>query len=179
MKLISKVFFVFLFSLTAVKASPTQDLLDKLALAPSAAAAKLITMDIQKAWINSHKDPTEKKMMSQALSAMDSGNLIKAEKELTKLIQKNPDFVEAWNKRATVRFFNGNLAGSETDVFEVLSREPRHFGAISGLAMINVHLGALQEAVKAYEMLLNIHPHSKDAKTYLPHLKKKIGQHEL
>ena len=88
LKLFTKVFVFFLFSLTAVKASTTQDLLDKLALAPSAAAAKLITMDIQKAWINSHKDPTEKKMMSQALSAMDSGNLIKAEKELTKLIQK-------------------------------------------------------------------------------------------
>ena len=179
LKLISKVFFVFLFSLTAVKASSTQDLLDKLASAPSAAAAKTITMDIQEAWINSHKDLAEKKMMSQALSAMDSGNLVKAEKELTKLIQKNPDFVEAWNKRATVRFFNGNLVGSETDVFEVLSREPRHFGAISGLAMINVHLGALREAVNAYEMLLNIHPHSKDAKRYLRHLKKKIGQHEL
>ena len=179
LKLISKVFFVFLFSLTAVKASSTQDLLDKLASAPSAAAAKTITMDIQEAWINSHKDPAEKKMMSQALSAMDSGNLVKAEKELTKLIQKNPDFVEAWNKRATVRFFNGNLVGSETDVFEVLSREPRHFGAISGLAMINVHLGALKEAIKAYELLLIIHPHAKDAKMYLPHLKKKIGQHEL
>ena len=110
---------------------------------------------------------------------MDNGNLTKAEKELTELIQKNPDFVEAWNKRATVRFFNGDLAGSETDVFEVLSREPRHFGAISGLAMINVHVGALEEAVKAYEMLLDIHPHAGDAKRYLPHLKKKIGQHDL
>ena len=80
MKLFTKLFVFFLFSLTAVKASPTQDLLDKLASAPSAAAAKIITMDIQKAWINSHNDPTEKKMMSQALSAMDSGNLIKAEK---------------------------------------------------------------------------------------------------
>ncbi len=59
--LFTKVFVFFLFSLTAVKASPTQDLLDKLASAPSAAAAKLITMDIQKAWINSHKDPIEKK----------------------------------------------------------------------------------------------------------------------
>ena len=46
LKLFTKVFVFFLFSLTAVKASPTQDLLDKLALAPSAAAAKLITMDI-------------------------------------------------------------------------------------------------------------------------------------
>ena len=175
----AKIFVLILLSSTASAASQTQDLLDKLARAPSAEAAKKIVINIQEAWINSHKDPSEKKLMSQALSSMDNGNLTKAERELTELIQKNPDFVEAWNKRATVRFFNGDLAGSETDVFEVLSREPRHFGAISGLAMINVHVGALEEAVKAYEMLLDIHPHARDAKRYLPHLKKKIGQHDL
>ena len=175
----AKIFVLILLSSTASGASQTQDLLDKLARAPSAEAAKKIVINIQEAWINSHKDLSEKQLMSQALSSMDNGNLTKAERELTELIQKNPDFVEAWNKRATVRFFNGDLAGSETDVFEVLSREPRHFGAISGLAMINVHVGALEEAVKAYEMLLDIHPHAKDAKRYLPHLKKKIGQHDL
>ena len=175
----AKIFVLILLSSTASGASQTQVLLDKLARAPSAEAAKKIVINIQEAWINSHKDLSEKQLMSQALSSMDNGNLTKAEKELTELIQKNPDFVEAWNKRATVRFFNGDLAGSETDVFEVLSREPRHFGAISGLAMINVHVGALEEAVKAYEMLLDIHPHARDAKRYLPHLKKKIGQHDL
>ena len=175
----AKIFIIILLSSTASGASQTQVLLDKLARAPSAEAAKKIVNNIQEAWINSHKDLSEKQLMSQALSSMDNGNLTKAERELTELIQKNPDFVEAWNKRATVRFFNGDLAGSETDVFEVLSREPRHFGAISGLAMINVHIGALEEAVKAYKMLLDIHPHAKDAKRYLPHLKKKIGQHDL
>ena len=176
---LAKIFVLILLSSTASGASQTQVLLDKLARAPSAEAAKKIVNNIQEAWINSHKDLSEKQLMSQALSSMDNGNLTKAERELTELIQKNPDFVEAWNKRATVRFFNGDLAGSETDVFEVLSREPRHFGAISGLAMINVHVGALEEAVKAYEMLLDIHPHARDAKIYLPHLKKKIGQHDL
>lgn len=176
---LAKIFVLILLSSTASGASQTQVLLDKLARAPSAEVAKKIVNNIQEAWINSHKDLSEKQLMSQALSSMDNGNLTKAERELTELIQKNPDFVEAWNKRATVRFFNGDLAGSETDVFEVLSREPRHFGAISGLAMINVHVGALEEAVKAYEMLLDIHPHAKDAKRYLPHLKKKIGQHDL
>ncbi len=179
MRFFAKIFVLILLSSTALANSQTQDLLDKLATAPSAEAAKRIVTNIQEAWINSHNDPSEKKLMSQALSSMDKGNLTKAEKELTELIQKNPDFVEAWNKRATVRFFNGDLAGSETDVFEVLSREPRHFGAISGLAMINVHVGALEEAIKAYEMLLDIHPHARDAKRYLPHLKKKIGQHDL
>jgi Tfp pilus assembly protein PilF len=175
----AKLFLVLLFSSTVSNASETQKLLDELAAASSTEMAKTITMNIQQAWINSHEDSSEKRLMSQALSAMDDGNLVKAERELTKLIKKNPDFVEAWNKRATVRFFNGDFSGSETDVFEVLSREPRHFGAISGLAMINVHMGALREAVKAYEMLLNIHPYAEDAKKFLPKLKKQIGQHEL
>ena len=179
MNFFAKLFLVLLFSSTVSNASETQKLLDELAAASSGEMAKTIIINIQQAWINSHEDSSEKRLMSQALSAMDDGNLVKAERELTKLIKKNPDFVEAWNKRATVRFFNGDFSGSETDVFEVLSREPRHFGAISGLAMINVHMGALREAVKAYEMLLNIHPNAEDAKKFLPKLKKQIGQHEL
>ena len=179
MHFFAKLFLVLLFSSTVSNASETQKLLDELAEASSGEMAKTIIINIQQAWINSHEDSSEKRLMSQALSAMDDGNLVKAERELTKLIKKNPDFVEAWNKRATVRFFNGDFSGSETDVFEVLSREPRHFGAISGLAMINVHMGALREAVKAYEMLLNIHPYAEDAKKFLPKLKKQIGQHEL
>ena len=67
-------------------------MLDKLARAPSAEVAKKIVINIQEAWINSHKDLSEKQLMSQALSSMDNGNLTKAERELTKLIQKNPDF---------------------------------------------------------------------------------------
>ena len=179
MNFFAKFFLVLLFSSNVSNASETQKLLDELAAASSGEMAKTIIINIQQAWINSHEDSSEKRLMSQALSAMDDGNLVKAERELTKLIKKNPDFVEAWNKRATVRFFNGDFSGSETDVFEVLSREPRHFGAISGLAMINVHMGALREAVKAYEMLLNIHPYAEDAKKFLPKLKKQIGQHEL
>ncbi len=179
MNFFAKLFIVLLLSSTVSNASETQKLLDELAAASSGEMAKTIIINIQQAWINSHKDSSEKRLMSLALSAMDDGNLVKAERELTKLIKKNPDFVEAWNKRATVRFFNGDFSGSETDVFEVLSREPRHFGAISGLAMINVHMGALREAVKAYEMLLNIHPYAEDAKKFLPKLKKQIGQHEL
>ena len=179
MNFFAKLFLVLLFSSTVSIASETQKLLDELAAASSGEMAKTIIINIQQAWINSHEDSSEKRLMSQALSAMDDGNLVKAERELTKLIKKNPDFVEALNKRATVRFFNGDFSGSETDVFEVLSREPRHFGAISGLAMINVHMGALREAVKAYEMLLNIHPYAEDAKKFLPKLKKQIGQHEL
>ena len=179
MKFFANLFIVLLFSSTVSNASETQKLLDELAAASSGEMAKTIIINIKQAWINSHEDSSEKRLMSQALSAMDDGNLVKAERELTKLIKKNPDFVEAWNKRATVRFFNGDFSGSETDVFEVLSREPRHFGAISGLAMINLHVGALPEAIKAYEMLLNIHPHAEDAKKFLPKLKKQIGQHEL
>ncbi len=82
MNFIAKLFFVLWLSLPTFSSSQTQDLLDQLALAPSAEAAKLIITNIQEAWINSHKDPSEKKLMTQALSAMDSGNLAEAEKRV-------------------------------------------------------------------------------------------------
>ena len=88
-----KVFLVLVFCSGVAKASETQKLLDELAMASSAEIAKTITLNIQTAWIKSHKDPSEERLMTRALSAMDSGNLVKAEKELTKLIIKNPDFV--------------------------------------------------------------------------------------
>ena len=59
-------------------ASETQKLLDELAAASSGEMAKTIIINIQQAWINSHEDSSEKRLMSQALSAMDDGNLVKA-----------------------------------------------------------------------------------------------------
>ena len=88
-------------------ASETQKLLDELAAASSGEMAKTIIINIQQAWINSHEDSSEKRLMSQTLSAIDDDNLVKAEREHTKLIKQNPDFVEAWHKRAPARVSTG------------------------------------------------------------------------
>ena len=55
---------------------------------------------------------------------------------LDKLIVLQPDWAEAWNKRATVRYLMDDEQGSMADIARVLVLEPRHFGALSGMGMI-------------------------------------------
>ena len=50
--------------------------------------------------------------MSEGLVAMSEGNLDRAENIFTKLIELNPSFTEAWNKRATLRFMLWDFEGS-------------------------------------------------------------------
>ena len=65
-----------------------------------------------------------------------ANNFAKADLILTDIITADPDYTEAWNKRATIRFLAGDFVGSEADIYETLQREPRPFGAISGLGLI-------------------------------------------
>jgi Flp pilus assembly protein TadD len=68
---------------------------------------------------------------------------------------------------------------SRNDVFEVLQREPRHFGAISGLGMINLRLGDLNAALNAYKRLQRIFPASPEARQYIPILHEKLNLMDL
>jgi Flp pilus assembly protein TadD len=86
-----------------------------------------------------------------------------AEQVFSQLIQDHPDFAEAWNKRATVRFLLGNDVGSRRDIARVIDLEPRHFGALSGLGMINMRSGDLQAALQAFEAALRVNPHMDQA----------------
>ena len=58
--------------------------------------------------------------MNEGIEAMASGNLDRAENLFTKLIEANPSFTEAWNKRATLRFMLWDFEGSLKDVEKVL-----------------------------------------------------------
>jgi cytochrome c-type biogenesis protein CcmH/NrfG len=63
-----------------------------------------------------------------------------------------------------------NWTGSANDIAEVLAIEPKHFGALSGLAMIRLHQGEYSTALSIYEKVLEIHPFSPDAIAYIPTL---------
>ncbi|MEC8122164.1 MAG: hypothetical protein VX113_09625, partial [Pseudomonadota bacterium] len=73
-----------------------------------------------------------------------------AERIFTEIISAHPTHAEAWNKRATVRFMRGDDKGSRSDIARVIDLEPRHFGALSGLGMINMLSGDLPAALQAF-----------------------------
>ena len=167
-----------LFPLVA-KSETDQILLDSLGEASTLEQAQPIITALWDAWTNNHQDDDEKALMQYGIDAMQTGKLRQAEKIFGNLINRNPDFTEAWNKRATVRFMMSEFESSKDDVFEVLKREPRHFGAISGLGMIGFRTGDLNAALNSYKKLQRIFPASPEARRYIPILMEKLQLKDL
>lgn len=101
------------------------------------------------------------------IAAMNGGDPNAALAAFDALVEAAPDFAEAWNKRATVYWLMGDHDRSAKDIAATLALEPRHFGALSGLAMIHEAHGRAFEAMEALEQVRGIHPH-------LPHLAERI-----
>jgi len=133
-----------------------------------------VTSQIWNRWMSTSGDTAINEMMERGTYFMQIGHLPLAEEIFTKIITDDPDYAEAWNKRATVRFMRQNWQGSEADIAEVLSREPKHFGALSGLGMIKLYEGDLPTALLIYEEVLTIHPYSPDAVKLIPEIKKAL-----
>ena len=163
---------------TPVSAS-SQKLLDDLARSPTVQAAQSIIDALWTEWNNAHQSEGERILMTRGMAAMDQGRLEDAENIFDDLLQKSPEFVEAWNKRATVRFMLWKFEESRADVLEVLNREPRHFGALSGLGLIYLRLDDIDKAIEAYQGLQRVFPASPEAERYIPILRNKLGLTDL
>lgn len=138
----------------------------------SNANAASLEREIWAIWTRYPDDQAINRQMDRAIKMMNAGRLGDAEAMFSAIISRKPAFAEAWNKRATVRFFRGDDAGSANDILQVIKLEPRHFGALSGLGMIKVREGDLQGALQAYRAAQRINP-------FLPNIEviiDKLGQ---
>jgi tetratricopeptide (TPR) repeat protein len=108
-------------------------------------------------WLESG-DAKIDQMMDWAITAMDVGAFDLALNYLNDIIVAKPQFVEGWNKRATLYYIIGHFDESLADIGETLKLEPRHFGAIAGKGMVMYQLGEYQKAIDAFKEALAIDP---------------------
>ena len=133
-------------------------LFESLKSATDAKTAQVTASDIWRIWSEKPDDKRIAELLRQGTEQMNAGQLRKAEKLFTLVINAAPDFAEAWNKRATVYFLMGAYDLSKKDIAQTIAREPQHFGAWSGLGLVETHIGNYDAALKAYEKAATIHP---------------------
>jgi tetratricopeptide (TPR) repeat protein len=126
--------------------------------APDEVSAKHVEARIWAVWLQTPSD-TAALLMVRAKAAVDAQKIDVAIKLLDAVIKLRPDYVEAWNRRATLYYMQNDYSRSLADIREVLTREPRHFGALAGLGMIMQEIGDEKRALDAYRKALAINPH--------------------
>lgn len=119
--------------------------------------ARGIEAAIWQLWIE-NKDRAVADAMERGTTSMQRGDLNEALEAFDAVTRSAPNFAEGWNKRATVLYLMRDFDGSVRDIAKTLKLEPRHFGALSGLGLINAAIGRTDAAIKAYEKALSIHP---------------------
>lgn len=142
-------------------------LFDRLKAAGSPQEAAPLVRDIWAIWVEPPAGkPEVELLMDAAADHIRHEEYDKAVAALDEAIRLAPDHAEAWNRRATAFYHAGDYDAAARDIARTLALEPRHFGALSGLGMINLALGRLPEALKAYEAALAINPHLRSAKAH-------------
>jgi tetratricopeptide (TPR) repeat protein len=145
-------------------------LFDALKVAPDDESAKYVENRIWAMWIATDSDTTTL-LMSRVKAAVDAKDVDLGIKLLTAVIEIKPDYIEAWNRRATLYYMKRDFDDSLADIHEVLKREPRHFGALSGLGMIMQEVGDDKHALEAFRRALAVHPHLE----HIPDLVKQLS----
>jgi tetratricopeptide (TPR) repeat protein len=129
-----------------------------LKVAPDETSAKHVEARIWAIWMQTPSD-TAALLMMRAKAAMDAQQMDVALKLLDAVVKLRPDYVEGWNRRATLYYLQNDYGHSLADIEQVLVREPRHFGALAGLGMIMQDLGDDKRALDAFRKALAVNPH--------------------
>ena len=171
--LMNKVFFIIFFILVfnnafAVERNLELDKLFKQLQTKEPETALNIEKKIWKIW-STH--PSEGRKGYRLSDMLVKGELMMVKKNLNEAIQifsliisVDPNWAEAWNKRATALYLSGKYEDSINDIKKVLQLEPRHFGAISGLGLNQIELKNYRKALKSFKKALKIYPTMQSAK---------------
>ncbi|RVB22982.1 hypothetical protein EN918_29145, partial [Mesorhizobium sp. M7A.F.Ca.CA.004.05.1.1] len=125
-------------------------------------AAERIAGNIWSEWSQSGSASIDL-MMQWSQKAVEGQKFDVALDFLDQVVTLQPTYAEGWNRRATVHFMMKNYGKSMSDIDQTLQLEPRHFGALSGLAQIMALTGHKQSALEAWQKVLAIYPMMRSA----------------
>ena len=118
-------------------------------------------------------------LLAQGSFLMTERELNRAYEIFSQIILVDPNWPEAWNKRATVLYLLGRYQQSQKDIDEVLKLEKRHFGALSGQGLVQTELKNYEKAINSYKEVQKIYPSMQAPKVMIPRLKELIKDQSI
>ena len=122
------------------------------------AVSKNIEQKIWTLWSTHPSDDKLTSILNEGSRLMQDKDLFRAILVFTEVIEMDPTWAEAWNKRATVYYMIGEFEKSQSDINKVLNLEKRHFGALAGQGLVNIQLKNYEKAILSYQMVEKIYP---------------------
>jgi len=146
--------------------------------APDEETAKAVEQRIWALWMISRSD-TASLLMTRVQKAIEEKDLDLAIKLLDAIVKIKPDYVEAWNRRATIYYMKKDYGHSIADIREVLKLEPRHFGALTGLGLILQDIGDDKQALEVYRRALAVYPRLERVPDIVKTLQEKVEGRDI
>lgn len=136
--------------------------------------ARELSGQIRLEWAESGS-PTVNLLMLWASKAIAENRQTSALDFYDQVIALAPDYSEGWNARATLHYQMNNYRKAMSDINHVLQLEPRHFGALAGMATILTSTDKPELAARAWERFLAIYPAERKAQEQLNELQEKVA----
>ena len=142
----------------------------------SESSSFLIEQKIWKLWSTHPNDEKLTTLLAEGSAAVNNNQLTEAINIFTKVIGLDPNWAEAWNKRATVFYLVGQFQKSQDDIDKVLNLEKRHFGALAGQGLVNIQVKNFEKAIKSYQKALEIYPSMRSPEIMIKEIEALIKQ---
>ena len=155
------------------------ELFNQLKNAISYQESKEIESKIWELWTTHPSKNNLTALMADGSFYMSQNKLKTAYETLTQTIILEPNWAEAWNKRATVLYLMGEYELSQADINKVLELEKRHFGALSGQGLVQAALNNYQKAIDSYIEAHKVHPNMKSPLIMIEKLQLQIKKESI
>ena len=170
---------IFIFFLNPVNADERKIQLDRLFNELKINNIALVYGTEQKIWKIWSTHPTDEQLtlkLSKGTDLMQGSTLSQSIEIFSNLIELDPSWAEAWNKRATALYLIGDYEGSQKDIDKVLELEDRHFGALAGQGLVNIKLENYEKAIESYKRAQEIYPAMQSPKIMIEQIQQLIKQ---
>ena len=183
MKYLSCILFIFLiFNTNNLKADNIEKELDELfneLKNNNVSSSYEIEQKIWKLWSTHPNNDKLTIMLAEGSDLVNEQKFDKAINVFNKVIELDPKWAEAWNKRATLLYMVGEFKKSQEDIDKVLELEQRHFGALAGQGLVNIKLENYEKAIMSYEKAQKIYPNMKSPKIMIKKIKELIKKQSI